>query len=151
MSSSCSQHQGNQQSSVTSDIENERKRQCVKFMCNVMFIKQTYAEYIISYQVLTSYWPDSGRSQECQTSETFKSLDVRREIMASKGGNHENCRTWLASVMPKNSLQDFQKDKEKTEEQLFIDLKDGKILCRLLQFLTKEELIIKNRYVWQPV
>ena len=70
--------------------------------------------------------------------------------MASGGGkgkiNHENCRTWLASVMPKNSLQDFQKDKEKTEEQLFNDLKDGKILCRLLQFLTKEEIIIKNRY-----
>ena len=71
--------------------------------------------------------------------------------MALGGGkvkiSHENCRTWLASVMPRHSLQDFQKDKEKTEEQLFNDLKDGKILCRLLQFLTKEEFTIKNRYL----
>ena len=69
--------------------------------------------------------------------------------MASGGAKgkitHENCRNWLASVMPKHSLQDFHKDKEKTEEQLFYDLKDGKILCRLLQFLTKEEIIIKTR------
>ena len=71
--------------------------------------------------------------------------------MASGGAkgkiNHENCRSWLADVMPKHSLQDFHKDREKTEEQLFMDLKDGKILCRLLQFLTKEEIIIKNRYL----
>ena len=59
--------------------------------------------------------------------------------------NHENCRIWLIEVMPKNSLQDFQINKEKTEEQLFNALKDGKILCRLLQFLTKEEIIIKTR------
>ena len=69
--------------------------------------------------------------------------------MASGGGkektNQEKCRSWLTSVMPKHSLQDFHKDKERTEEQLFYDLKDGKILCRLLQFLTKEEMMMKNR------
>ena len=29
--------------------------------------------------------------------------------------NHENCRAWLTSVLPKHSTQDFQKDKEKTD------------------------------------
>ena len=89
-------------------------------------------------------------------SSTIKHIDsssVSRQGMESirSGGrekiNHENCRAWLTSVLPKHSTQDFQKDKEKTEEQLFNDLKDGKLLCRLLQFFTKEEIAIKNRLV----
>ena len=89
-------------------------------------------------------------------SSTIKHMDsssVSRQGMESirSGGrekiNHENCRAWLTSVLPKHSTQDFQKDKEKTEEQLFNDLKDGKLLCRLLQFFTKEEIAIKNRLV----
>lgn len=58
--------------------------------------------------------------------------------------SHETCRAWLTSVMPRHTTQDWGKDKN-TEEQLFNDLKDGKFLCRLLQFLTKEEMGIKNR------
>ena len=72
--------------------------------------------------------------------ESIRNIGNREKI------NHENCRTWLSSVLPKTTTLHIQKDKEKTEEQLFNDLKDGKLLCRLLQFFTKEEISIKNRF-----
>ena len=92
------------------------------------------------------------RLSNISTGSNRSSSSVSRLGMESiRGGrekiNHENCRAWLTSVLPKHSTQDFQKDKEKTEEQLFNDLKDGKLLCRLVQFFTKEEIAIKNRLI----
>ena len=115
--------------------------------CNVY--QTTYADCRVSFLIKFSA-VSCGLIVSLPSIKAFERLE-EKPTMASGGAkgkiNHENCRSWLASVMPKHSFQDFHKDREKTEEQLFMDLKDGKILCRLLQFLTKEEIIIKTRYL----